>query len=463
MGNKSTRIEVDMPRAHGVIAEAVGRGLENFAMRYVKRKEEEGAKTVLEDPKSTPVQKALAWEKLSPGKGAGVYDSILKEKALQQKEENNRIIRNDLNGNRENVGQRAGVGSVEPNISPVEAANQMLSPQQMQMGPEEMPYGQQLPTEPITPAFQAMQNAQQQQQNAPQGTPTIEQGGLQEPPRNPNDPYADIPTEKLQQYLGATNDPSLTRQLQSIIDGRKAKERDQTKLEAAKIKGQISKEKENRDEIRNYAEPYNNIQSLEKNVRNMEKAEDIILNSDEFSFDESILRTALGAIAEDKGKDTIANLFKTRAQQKMFSLMYDSLKPKELGGSNPSTKEVLLAMSKQPTPYKGKAANAFIVGNMLNSAKVELAKGQAILEARAEHPEDFSEFQQSVNKKVAEKSQQFEKETENRVMVVEAKEITKKNPPKPGNVWMLDTNGDLKQIPGNKAVEFQAKGNIIIR
>ena len=435
------------------IAQGFAQGLQNFTQGYVKRKDREHAQEILDNPDSTPVQKALAWESIAEGQGVKAYDSILKEQALKKEEANTTNIRNEINGVQTDVGERAQVGKVESFNSPVDYANQMVANDQM--GPEEQPYGQQLPNEPITPAMQAMA---QTQQNAQEQPPALEQGGQQ--PKKPG--IQDVPTERLQEFLGQTKDAPTIRQIQSELKRRSDVAHDRAKVDAQRVKDDVNIAEENRKEIRDYSEPYQDIAGMEKSLHKLDQAEDLIMNSEDFSLDETFIPTVLQAYAQGKGKEEIAELLKTPAQQKMFYLMYDFIKPKELGGSNPSTKEVLLSMSKLVNPYKGKAANMFIIQNMKDEARIQLEKGKAIREARGAGISNFSDFQNTVDSIVGEKAAQIRQESENKFTVVEASEYAKKNPPKSGYMWMLGKDKKAKQIPVNRVRELQADGAVLL-
>ncbi len=430
------------------IAQGFAQGLQNFTQGYIKRKDREHAQTVLDNPDSTPVQKAIAWESIAEGTGHKAYDSILKEQALRKEEANTTNIRNEINGVQTDVGERAQVGKVEPFNSPVDYANQMLSPEQMQqMGPEEQAYGQQLPNEPMTPAMQAMAQTKQQ--------PALEQGGQQQP-KKPG--IQDVDTERLQEFLGQTKDAPTIRQIQSELKRRSDLAHDQAKTDAAIIKVQGVEATEHRKQIREYAAPLDDLQKVDRGVRNLEEGKKILQNGN-FSMDEATFQTAIGAILEGKGKDEIAQFFKTPDQQKMMYLLYDYIKPKELGGSNPSTKEVLIAMSKQPNPYKGKSANMFIMQNMIDDARIQQAKAFAIAKYRDDPNQTFAQFKSKVDAEVAPQAELILKDGARSVAVSNAKEMIKdkKLYIPPGAVPMMDQEGNIKAIPANKVSLMESK------
>src|SRR3990167_4006794 len=126
--------------------------------------------------------------------------------------------------------------------------------------------------------------------------------------------------------------------------------------------------KEDRAEIAKTSQQYSDFGSMDKLEKDLLEAEDLILNKG-VSFDNNRLGTIIAAIAEGK-ESSVAEFFKTKDQQKLFSVLRSSLKPKTEGGSNPSTREVLLSMSAIPSYLKTTEANAYIVGNLLEDVRM---------------------------------------------------------------------------------------------
>jgi hypothetical protein len=63
---------------------------------------------------------------------------------------------------------------------------------------------------------------------------------------------------------------------------------------------------------------------------------------------------------------------------------------------------------------------------------------------------------------VGEKAAQIRQQSENKVTVMEASEYAKKNPPKPGYMWMLGPDKKAKQVPANRVRELQAQGVVLL-
>jgi len=161
--------------------------------------------------------------------------------------------------------------------------------------------------------------------------------------------------------------------------------------------------RENRKEIGQYSKPYENVSDLQSNLKKLEQAKKIIESED---FNVSTFRKAITGIAEGK-ESPVAELFKTPAQQKLFSLLRESLRPKDIGGSNPSTREVLIALSALPSYLKGKEANEFIINKMIDIAKQNLDKGRLINGLRRTNDSlNPSDFKDIVESKISQKYQQ---------------------------------------------------------
>lgn len=206
------------------IAQGFAQGLQNFTQGYIKRKDQEAAKLVLEDPKSTPVQKALAWEKMSEGSGPKVYDTILKEQALKKQEENDASVMQDLFPNQakqQDAGQRAGVGTITPSdnvpqgkLSPVQLAQQQQQAFPGYQNFQQAPNQQQVPDEQVQ-----QEQAPQEQENAPE-----------QPKRN----ISNIPTVELQNLLGRTKNKDIQKVIQSELNNRNVDKKADAKIDAAR-------------------------------------------------------------------------------------------------------------------------------------------------------------------------------------------------------------------------------------
>lgn len=222
---------------------------------------------------------------------------------------------------------------------------------------------------------------------------------------------------------------------------------------------------ENRNEIRKYAEPYQDLSKFDLNIIKLKEAEKLV-DSDKVSVDDQWFRTVVSGIME--GHETpLAELAKTSEQQKLWYLLRDALKPKEIGGTNPSTKEVLIAMGSLPSGYKTKDANRFIIRQMIKQAELDKYKGQEISKLRREDEKiSFPHFQQkvdeSVGKYAAQKQQELDKKFEQEAKISTAQDLVKNTPPPKGYSWMLTKNGDTIKVPEKDVKILQSDGSILL-
>lgn len=204
--------------------------------------------------------------------------------------------------------------------------------------------------------------------------------------------------------------------------------------------------KEWRQDIRKYTEPYKDTIKLQSNVNKLKEAQRLI-DTGKVSLNENWFRNAVSAILEDK-ESSISDLIKTKETQKLWYLLRDSLKPKEIGGSNPSTREVLIAMSSLPGPYKGQLANEYIIQSMINDAEANLYRAKTISSAEKKagpiSPNDFKkEVEESTSTFLEEKQQ----ELHNKFRKREVEELVKTRAPKSGHKWVMDPQGIPREVP----------------
>lgn len=203
---------------------------------------------------------------------------------------------------------------------------------------------------------------------------------------------------------------------------------------------------ENRDQIRKYAEPYQDTLKFDVNLNKLKEAEKLI-DSGKVGIDDQWIRTAATGILEGR-ESPLAELVKTKEQQKLWYLLRDSLRPKELGGTNPSTREVLLAMSTLPSGYKGNEANKYIIKQMIQQAELDKYKGKEISRLRMENENiPFTHFQQKVDESVGKYAAQKQKEFDKDMSVYQANESIKGEFLPKGEVWIMDKEGQIGTIP----------------
>lgn len=212
-----------------------------------------------------------------------------------------------------------------------------------------------------------------------------------------------------------------------------------------------------RDEIRKFAEPYTDISAIRSKVNKLEQARDLIKNSKNLSLDQTFWRSAIQGLLH--GESKVPELLKTEDQKRLYSLMADFFNTKEIGGSNPSTREVLIAMSKVPDEFKGKETNEFIIDNMLDAAKTQLHKGQTINRLRRSGKyHDAGQFIDDVDSEVSKFQEKLNASRQEQM----AKSTMANLPKQEGFTWM-QTPAGMKQIPNDKVKEAQSRGAKLIR
>lgn len=179
----------------------------------------------------------------------------------------------------------------------------------------------------------------------------------------------------------------------------------QAKLEADQLR-------ENRAEIGKYAKDYEDVSELQKNLNDLKEAQRII-----HKMNPSFVRKLAVSILDDN-ESSVSNLIKTADEQRLFSLLRQALRPKDIGGSNPSTREVLIAMNSIPNITNKKEANEYIIKNMIANAEKNLDKGRLIQGIRSKNPSaDPERFKEIVETKISEKYGQGPFEAEETVTV----------------------------------------------
>lgn len=234
----------------------------------------------------------------------------------------------------------------------------------------------------------------------------------------------------------------------------------QEKGEKAKVK------EEDRAEIRKIAEKYKDTQALKKNVSRLEEAKRII-ESEPFSFNETWFNTAISSILEEKGMP-LGEAFKSSAQQKVWHLLREALQSKEIGGSNPSTREVVLALSSLPSGFKSENANLYIIGNLLNDSLNSLKRSEVINEVRKEGkyltaPEFISEVEKRMEPYEKENFQKFQNEFNRYEKIEKAKKDVKNMTPPRGSAWVMDPEGIPTIIPNEYLNEALQNGGVLLK
>ncbi len=160
--------------------------------------------------------------------------------------------------------------------------------------------------------------------------------------------------------------------------------------------------KENKKEIQDYAKPYENLKELKDNEHYAKQAKDLIYNG---NITNSYMKKVALAVSEGKiGNylgESIKKIAKTSDEQKLAALVMRFARPKDIGGSNPSTREVLLALERYPDILNSKEANKYLIDEMVRSAELDVKKSQLIGSLRRYDPHmDASTFKDIVNNKL---------------------------------------------------------------
>lgn len=327
-----------------------------------------------------------------------------------------------------------------------------------------------------SPQQQLMQIRQQQQQQLQQGQPLtrqqqqqqqqqLQQQQLQQPPEElpPSERHTidypgvgNVSRGKINLMLMHPNQG--IKNLAQSLDQRWNDQYKQGSKEQAEIR------KEYRHDIVKYSEPYQDINKIETGVNKLKEAQKLI-QSGRVSLDDNWVRNVVSGFLEGH-ESPLAEVAKTPEQQKLWYLLKDSLKSKEVGGSNPSTKEVLLAKTALPGDMKSQDANEYIIGNMLQNQENELFKAKTIREERGKAgTPSFIKFQTNVDDKVNRYSQQRQQEYDKsfadraakKELIAHASNYVSKFTPKSGNVWMMTPNGKTVQVPEKDIKKYESE------
>lgn len=199
------------------------------------------------------------------------------------------------------------------------------------------------------------------------------------------------PSRKISGFEFAPNElPKKTRKIPAI-----------DKLAPA-AKMQRQEMQENRKEINEFAKPFKNIEELKQNKHFAQEAKELI---DSGRISPGFVRSVAMVLSEGKAGhvlgEKLQKLVTNADEQKLQALMMRFARPKDLGGSNPSTTEVLLALQRYPDILNSPEANKFLIDEMVRQADIDLKKGQLIAGLRKYDPYmDSSTFEELVNDKI---------------------------------------------------------------
>ena len=216
--------------------------------------------------------------------------------------------------------------------------------------------------------------------------------------------------------------------------------------------------KENRERIHKHAEPFADLTTLRKNVNRLNEVERIIKN-EEASYDQSTWRSVASALLDDTNRPHVADLIKTEPQKQLFSLLRPFFGTKEIGGSNPSTREVLFTLSTLPSGTKKKATNEYIAKLLKNEAETLLEQGKVINEIQDED-QTFSQYQKQIEERIAPFQQQKQQELVRLAEVQAAQAQIKYKKAKSGYVFVLTPDGEIREYKNDVAAQAVKNGGI---
>lgn len=171
-----------------------------------------------------------------------------------------------------------------------------------------------------------------------------------------------------------------------------------------------------------YLDKLGNENDIRQKIRVLDKAEKLINSK---KLDTAWLQKLMIARLTDN-ESQLAQLVKTPEQIELEGLMRTFLRPKDIGGSNPSTKEVLLSKVSNPDILNPKVANQFLVRNLkepIENTLKELQLGRKLLQYDPNM--SHQAFRETLDKKIG-MQEERKPESTKRVVVVspEGKEFT---------------------------------------
>ena len=216
-----------------------------------------------------------------------------------------------------------------------------------------------------------------------------------------------------------------------------------------KLKGKEAAEirKEWRKDIKEYNKPFDNVPKTKSSIRQLERAKELIA-SGKVSLDDNWMRNAVTAAIDDRGLHQVSELAKTSEQRELYSIIYNFLNSKGLGGSNPSTREVMLSLAAKPSGLKGEAENLNILDELLKEQHTNLARGEIANELlNKQGPISFSRYKMEMNQRVEERMDNVHQKLNEDTLLTDARRAIRRTPPKKGHTWMISPDGGLAQIP----------------
>lgn len=228
-------------------------------------------------------------------------------------------------------------------------------------------------------------------------------------------------------------------------------------------KENIQQRKEWRASINKFSEKFEDMPTMKLNRNRLERAKKMI-EDDKINLGDNWFRNVSGTVLGEKGLPELKELLKTSDQKLFYNLIYPFIKPKEMGGSNPSTREVLMALQAQPSELKGKEANLEIINRMLLTANSDLEKGSIANEVRGKPGTiSYGRFLNEVNEGVSERIEPLEKKYALESLALEKQKEFKNTPAGEGNMLILSPLGAVERHPAKDRKFLESQGGIFIK
>jgi hypothetical protein len=423
--------------------------------KYIQNKKLEAAQKVVNDANATPIQKAMALASIGQEKlGSDVYKQSAKSANISSIDQALDAALQSARGGGSGAPNVAGAtapireNTPAPTTSftptaPTRAASNAITAQMMQgVDQNYNPYAQNQEPQNVT---QPNTNTQPQQVR-PEAPPVV-QVSPEEQEIGYLNAEADAFDKAAAQY--ADVNPTQSRNYKDTANNKRnqVEKIKQRMFENQKQVNKFSQDQRMKDvdAIRKDIKPYTNTEELSKNVKDLERVVELI-DSGKVSLDDNYMRNFAGALLGDSRYPVLQELLKTPEQQELFSLTRKSLKPKQEGGSNPSTKEVLLSISSIPNPYKGKRANRFIAENLLNEAIIQEEKSKAMKRFAQDKDLSYEEWLDKVDSFIAPMKEQLDSKLQRKYKIENAKEQIAGKSPRSGKVFVMSPEGVVGEI-----------------
>lgn len=292
-------------------------------------------------------------------------------------------------------------------------------------------------------------------------------------PLDPNVPQPQIEEEKpvSDVTIDAPDGRSLSRnQIKQLISSPYVSTREEGKAYQTELNEAVNQQnitnrdikKKNQQVIDKFSEPYQDASLLASNVNRMKRVKRIIKDNPK-DFDRPFWATGMQALLTSTGKENISELFKNANQQKVFSELRPFLAPKDIGGSNPSTREVMINYETLVGPLKGLEANEYIADLLLNEAEILQKQGVYVNKFR-DDGFTFSQFQRRIEENMKPFREERQQSMENLQLAHQVRSTMKFQVAPEGTVFMYDPKTREKRtVKKEQRKSAEKRGLIFIK